>query len=263
MDMGELVTCSQAGATYKFGLLWTIVVGTFGIIIFADMSGRVAIASGRSIFDVIRARLGFRLALIPLVVSTLVNVLTIVIEICGMALAIDILTGRSYLWWIPLVALLVAVILWWGSFSLVENAAAILGLVMLVWVVTAFKLAPSWGEVGTSLVLPSIPAGSSLAAYGFAAVGLLGAFMTPYEIYFYSSGAIEEKWSRKDIVTNRVTTFVGFSFGAILVVAMMVAAGQTFLCMASSRRPSATFRCPWCMPWASSDSPPSCSEHSP
>src|SRR5919202_4081567 len=86
VDMGELVTCSQAGAQYRFALLWTVVVGTLGIIVFGDMSGRVAIASGRSLFDVIRSRLGFRLALIPLVISSLVNVLTIVIEIAGMAL---------------------------------------------------------------------------------------------------------------------------------------------------------------------------------
>ncbi len=228
VDMGELVTCSQAGAQYRFGLLWTIVVGTLGIIVFADMSGRVAIASGRSIFDVLRERLGFRLALIPLIVSSLVNVLTIVIEISGMALAIEILTGLSYLWWIPLMGLLVVVILWFASFSFIENAASLLGLVILVFVVAAIKLSPPWGEVARGMVFPSIPSGVSLTSYGFAAIALLGAFMTPYEIYFYSSGAIEEKWTGKDIITNRATTFVGFTFGSLIVVAMMVVAAQTF-----------------------------------
>lgn len=228
VDMGELVTASQAGATYRFSLLWTVVVGTLGIIVFTDMSGRVAIASGRTIFDVIRDRLGFRLALIPLVVSTVVNVLTIVIEIAGMALAFEILSGLSYLWWIPVMGLLVAGILWVASFEFVENTASLLGLVILVFVVAAFKLAPPVGDVARNLVVPSIPAGQDLFAYGFAAIGLLGAFMTPYEIYFYSSGAIEEKWTGKDFVTNRATTFIGYSFGSIIVVAMMVVAAQSF-----------------------------------
>src|SRR5947209_13583089 len=127
VDMGELVTCSQAGATYQFALLWAVVVGTLGIIVFAEMCGRVAITSGRSIFDVIRSRLGFRLALIPLVVSTAVNVLTIVIEIAGMSLAIEILTGLSYLWWIPVAAIAVAIILWFASFEFMENVASLLG----------------------------------------------------------------------------------------------------------------------------------------
>ena len=33
--------------------------------------------------------------------------------------------------------------------------------------------------------------------YAYFAVGLLGAAMTPYEVYFYSSGSVEERWSPK------------------------------------------------------------------
>ena len=47
--MGNLVTASQAGAQYRFALMWTIVVGTLGVIVYADLAGRVAIASGRSL----------------------------------------------------------------------------------------------------------------------------------------------------------------------------------------------------------------------
>jgi manganese transport protein len=64
VDMGELVTCSQAGAQFKFSLLWTVVVGVLGIMVFTEMTGRVAIASGRGLYDVIRERLGFRLGMV-------------------------------------------------------------------------------------------------------------------------------------------------------------------------------------------------------
>ena len=37
------------------------------------------------------------------------------------------------------------------------------------------------------------------------------AVMFPYEAYFYSSGGIEEEWGPKDLLTNRVTTTVGFA----------------------------------------------------
>src|SRR5205823_13945435 len=127
IDMGELVTCSQAGAQYRFALLWTIVVGTLGIIVYADTAGRVAIASGRSLFDVIRDRLGFRLALIPLAGALLVNVLTLVIELAGMALVLQVITGLSYLWLYPLAALIITFVLWFASFDFVENATSLLG----------------------------------------------------------------------------------------------------------------------------------------
>lgn len=228
VDMGELVTCSQAGSQYRFALLWTITVGVLGIMIFIDTAGRVAITSGRSIFDVIRERLGYRVGLIALCVAMLVNVLTIVIEISGMALVIQIITHLSYLWWVPAAAILVLVILWFGSFQLVENGAAILGLSLLVFIVAAIALHPPWDQVARQMIVPTIPAGKALFPYAFQAVALLGAFMTPYEVFFYSSGAIEEKWTGADFITNRATTIVGFTFGSLIVISMMVVAAQTF-----------------------------------
>lgn len=232
VDMGNLVTASQAGAQYRFALMWTIVIGTLGIIVYADLAGRVAIASGRSLFDVIRERLGVRLALIPLAGNLFINVLTLVVEIAGMALVLQIVTGLTYLVWYPVAALLVVAILWLGSFKFVENVAALLGLAILVFVVAAFKLATPWDQVARQAVLPLIPPdqgqGQALAAYGFSAISLIGALIAPYEVAFYSSGAIEEKWTGKDIITNRVTTIAGMSFGAIITVGMIVAAAQTF-----------------------------------
>jgi manganese transport protein len=228
VDMGELVTCSQAGSQYRFALLWTITVGVLGIMVFIETAGRVAITSGRSIFDVIRERLGYRVGLLALCVAMVINILTIVIEVSGMALVIQLMTHLSYLWWVPAAAILVLVVLWFGSFSVVENGAAFLGLALLVFIVAAVKLAPPWDQVARQMVIPTIPAGKSLFPYAFQAVALLGAFMTPYEVFFYSSGAIEEKWTGSDFITNRVTTLVGFAFGSLIVISMMVVAAQTF-----------------------------------
>ena len=232
VDMGNLVTASQAGAQYRFALLWTVVVGTLGIIVYADLAGRVAIASGRSLFDIIRERLGVRLALIPLAGNLFINVLTLVIEMAGMALVLQIVTGITYLVWYPVAAIVVVAILWFASFKFVENVASLLGLAILVFVVAAFKLATPWDQVVRQAVLPLIPPdqgqGQALAAYGFSAISLLGAIIAPYEVAFYSSGAIEEKWAGTDIITNRVTAIVGMSFGALITVAMIVAAAQTF-----------------------------------
>src|ERR1019366_57476 len=117
---------------------------------------------------------------------------------------------------------------WYASFSFVENSASLLGLTILVFVVAAIVLKPNWGSVGTQLFMPSIPPGSNLALYGFSAIGLLGAFMNPYEVFFYSSGAIEEKWTGKDFVTNRTTTLLGFSLGSSIVISMMVVAAMVY-----------------------------------
>jgi Mn2+/Fe2+ NRAMP family transporter len=40
-------------------------------------------------------------------------------------------------------------------------------------------------------------------------------------VFFFSSGAIEEGWTTKDLMTNRVNVFVGFPLGGLLSLALM------------------------------------------
>jgi Mn2+/Fe2+ NRAMP family transporter len=50
-------------------LAWVVVVGVIGICLFAEMAGRVATVSGRAVFDLVRERLGARVALVNLMAS--------------------------------------------------------------------------------------------------------------------------------------------------------------------------------------------------
>jgi manganese transport protein len=60
-------------------------------------------------------------------------------------------------------------------------------------------------------------------------VGLLGAAMTPYEVYFYSSGAVEDRWGVKELKLNKVTAMIGYALGGFLSFALMIVAGVLFL----------------------------------
>jgi Mn2+/Fe2+ NRAMP family transporter len=48
--------------------------------------------------------------------------------------------------------------------------------------------------------------------------------MTPYEVFFFSSGAVEEGWTRADLITNRLNVYIGFPLGGLLSLTLMVAA---------------------------------------
>ena len=141
-----------------------------------------------------------------------------------MTLALELATRVSYLLWFPAAALLLGIILWKASFDLLENGSAILGLAMLVAVVAMVKLAPPWREVGAEILHPAMASARPLPLYLFAAISLLGAYMTPYQFYFYSSGAIEEEWTGEDLLVNRVTSLLGSCFGATIDFALIVAA---------------------------------------
>jgi Mn2+/Fe2+ NRAMP family transporter len=76
---------------------------------------------------------------------------------------------------------------------------------------------------------PSVPANETGATYWFYAVALFGAAMTPYEVFFFSSGAIEEKWTRKDISQSRINVLIGFPLGGLLSLAIAACAAIVLL----------------------------------
>src|SRR3954464_15143743 len=96
LDIGDLVFNTQAGAFFRYDLLWAVVAGTIGIAVYAEMSGRVAAVSGRPVFDVIRMRMGFGMGLVALVASTIVNLLTVAAELGGIAIVLELLFDAPY-----------------------------------------------------------------------------------------------------------------------------------------------------------------------
>ena len=80
---------------------------------------------------------------------------------------------------------------------------------------------------------PVIPETESAATYWYYAIALFGAAMTPYEVFFFSSGAVEEHWTVKDLGTSRLNVLVGFPLGGVLSVA--IAAGAAMSCCPPDR----------------------------
>lgn len=226
LDTGGVITAVSAGARFQFALLWTVVLGLVGFSVFAEMSGRVAISSAQPTYEVIRTRLGPRLGAVPLVANVVVHVLVLAVDLVGMSLALELVTGVGYRVWVPVVAVALALALWFFNFSRIDTGAALAGLTMLVMIPASVVLSPDWGKVGASLVHPEIVPSYSVPAYLFATASLLGSFMTPYQFDFYSSGAIEEGWTGRDLGRNRIVAVVGTLFGAVMTVAVMVAGGK-------------------------------------
>jgi Mn2+/Fe2+ NRAMP family transporter len=207
--------------------MWVIPIGVVGIIVYSEMCGRVAAVSGKAVFDAVRERVGFRSALAALISSEVVNLMTLAAELGGVAIALQLLSGLPYRWLILLAVLAFAVIIWVTSFQWLERLFGYGGLCMLVFAVAAVKVGPDWTKVGNGFI-PHNAANNSLL-YAYFVIGLLGAAMTPYEVYFYSSGGVEERWSPKDIGMNRANAIVGYALGGTLSLALMIVGAAVFL----------------------------------
>jgi Mn2+/Fe2+ NRAMP family transporter len=226
LEAGSLATSTQAGAEFGYALAWVLLLGIASLAFLMEMTGRLAAVSGRTYADLLRERFGYRFFVLPLLAVFLVSVLVLASEIGGVALALQLATGIAFRWWAIPVALLGWALLWRGTFGIVEQGTALLGLVAIAFAVGALKLHPDWATLGRALV-PAAPT-HDRTRYWYLAVSLLGASISPYLYLFYSSGAIEDEWTIEHLGVNRITASLGNLFGGGLAIAALVVAALVF-----------------------------------
>jgi Mn2+/Fe2+ NRAMP family transporter len=115
-------------------------------------------------------------------------------------------------------------------FKWIERTYGLLGLFMVVFLVALVAIHPPWGALAHGFV-PQVPQGLStkeMLIFGYFIVAIISAVMFPYEVYFYSSGGIEEQWGPKDLLTNRLTCVVGFGLGSLLAMSILANSAQLF-----------------------------------
>ena len=225
LDIGDLVFTSQAGATYGYSTLWAVPVGVLGIMVFAEMSGRVAAIAGKPNMELVRDRYPRSLSRATLYASLFLTVLTLAAELGGLGFVLNYFFDVSVGFFALVALVAIAISAWFLPFEWIERVYGYLGLALIVFVATSINLHPDWGGVGDGFV----PSGDDTTLYWYFVVGLIAAAFMPYEIYFYSSGAIEEKWGKQDIKVNRLNAIIGFGLGGLLAIGVIIAATLTLL----------------------------------
>lgn len=229
VDLGQIVFTMQAGAIFGYQLFWAIVLGAMAIIVYMEMCGRIAVVAKEPVFAVVRTRLGYPLGLGTLIASNLLNLITCAAELGGIAIILHLLTG-----W-PEKALLVGATIALGlmifllRFQWIERTFGLAGLTMVVFAVSAVVLHPNWHQLVAGLI-PKLQSGTkSVLLYGYFAVGIFSALLMEYEVHFYSSGAIEEDWSTRDLGENFAVAALGSTLGTALTTGLLALGALLFL----------------------------------
>jgi Mn2+/Fe2+ NRAMP family transporter len=188
------------------------------------MSGRIAAVTGQPVFHLIRQRAGYTAGLGTLLAANLVSLLTCTAEIGGVALILKLLFGGNYFLLAVLALIFFLAVVWFLSFQAIERVFGLLGLMMLVFLITAVYLHPDWNEFGKGFIpnIPSLETSKDYLVYAYFAVALMSSIMLPYETYFYAAGAIEDGWNASDINLNRIIVIFGFTLGSLLAVALVM-----------------------------------------
>lgn len=222
LEIGSIATAAQGGAEFSFRLIWAIALGGLCVIFLVEQSGRFAAVSGRTIPDAIRESFGANYFLFLYLILGVVSLLVLGAEIGGVCIALELATGIAFQWWTFPAAFIIWLVIWKGTFGVIEKGVSMLGLITLSFVVGAWMVHPPWSQVLVG-ALPSLPSHDS-SHYWFIAVSIMGASISPYLFFFYSSGVIEDEWDVSYLKINRVIAAGGMTFGSVMSIGVLVLA---------------------------------------
>jgi Mn2+/Fe2+ NRAMP family transporter len=220
VEAGSISTAAQAGSEFHYQLLWAVAAATIMLALLVEMSGRLAAVSKRSLAAAVRERFGMPFQFVPLSAELAIDLLLLAAEVGGVGLALKLMTGIGFQWWILPVGAAVWAVLMFGGFSVIEYGLGILGLVTLSFVYAAWHLSPATSDLLHGLV-PTVSADHRVR-YAYLAVSILGATVSPYLLNFYSSGTVEEKMTEDQLWVNTTTSYLGMCFGGIVSMGVLV-----------------------------------------
>jgi NRAMP (natural resistance-associated macrophage protein)-like metal ion transporter len=223
-DPGGILTYSQAGAKFGYGLLWTLVPTTIALVVVQEMAARMGAVTGKGLSDLIREEFGLRATFLTMIVLGLADLGNIAAEFAGVASALGIFGVSKYIA-VPLAALLVWAVVGRGTYTIVERVLLVLSLAYFAYPVSAYLSRPEWHLAIARTILPEMNTSSEYLAM---VIGLVGTTITPW-MQFYLQASIVEKgittrqyaWSRWDvivgcIITDVVAFFIVVACGATL-----------------------------------------------
>jgi manganese transport protein len=218
---GNLTSAVQAGSRFGYTLIWVIAVSTLLMIMFTDMSIRIAISSHGSLVETIKDVLGRFTGGLAGIGVFAITLMFSVGNAVGSGLGLSLVLGGSPVWWtLACTAVVAAVLFARRLYGVVEKVLlAIVAVMAVSFVVTAVLSRPDWSGAAGGL-LPTVPAGTGLLL-----VALVG---TNFSINaaFYTGYAARERGLRRDQYreTTLADTVPGIVAPGVMTALVIVAA---------------------------------------
>jgi Mn2+/Fe2+ NRAMP family transporter len=199
---GTVTACTLAGANFGYVLLWALLFATVATIILQEMSARLGLVMQQGLGETLKELLQhsmWKWPLFALIIAALYmgNAAYEGGNLAGAALGLEAISGGEqsiYPVAVVLISLLAGILLWRGSYRLIERALLILVLTMVVaFVATFIAVKPDLSAMFSGMFTPRVPEGSLLTV-----IALIGTTVVPYNLFLHAS-AVKAKWAS---VTN-------------------------------------------------------------
>jgi Mn2+/Fe2+ NRAMP family transporter len=185
---GTVTTAAQAGSDFRFALAWALLFSVFACLVLQEAAGRISVLTGSELGSAIRGRFAGSTwgKAAPLLVASGIILGCAAYEagnLLGGVAGIRLLMDSSPAGLTLVTAAAAALLLFTGRVRWIARALGSLVAVMgVAFLVTAIRLGPDLGDLVKGLLVPSIPAGSTVLA-----LGLVGTTVVPYNLFLGSA----------------------------------------------------------------------------
>jgi NRAMP (natural resistance-associated macrophage protein)-like metal ion transporter len=208
-DAGGIATYAQAGAAYKYSLLWLLFLITFPLVAVMEMCARMGAVTGKGLSDLIRENYGVRWTIFAMIAMTLANFVSATADFAGVAAALQ-LFGIPKEVTVPLFAIALWFLLVRGSYIVVEKGLLLFAGLFLAYPIAAFTIHPDWGEAMRTMLIPSVNwIGRGDLLFLQVAIGLIGTTIAPWMTFYLQASVVDKGERKQDIPIRRFDVISG------------------------------------------------------
>lgn len=222
-DAGGILTYSQAGASFGYTLLWTLIPITVALIVVQEMVARMGVVSGKGLADLIREEYGFRMTFFLMLLLLTADLGNTISEFAGLASGMEVLGASRYIV-VPAGALLVWLLVVKGTYRMVEKVFLIACLFYVAYPISCFLAHPNWGAALRNTAVPNFHFSPS---YIYMTIGLVGTTIAPWMQFYLQSAVVEKGIEVKNYKASQWDVIVGCFMTDIVAFFIIVACAAT------------------------------------
>ncbi|QKY70342.1 Nramp family divalent metal transporter [Lentibacillus sp. CBA3610] len=226
---GTVTTASATGAEFGYVLIWALVFSLLATMILQDMVTRLGIISRKELGMVMRDQFTHPVlkgATVFLIIAAILigNAAYETGNITGGAIGLTTITGIPVDVWSVIIGIAAALLLWTGSYKIIEKAFITLILIMsLSFVITAVVVQPDLGAMFEGTFIPTVPDGAGLFV-----ISLIGTTIVPYTLFLQSS-TVQERWKGEEgIRDGRFDIIASMIICGVVSIAILLTAAAAF-----------------------------------
>jgi NRAMP (natural resistance-associated macrophage protein)-like metal ion transporter len=189
-DSSAVAAYSIDGAQNGFGHLWLLLLATplYQSVIYT--CAKLARITNKGLAEILEEHYGRWVAGLAAMILIAANLALIAADLVAVGTGLQLLTGVKWTWFVIPIAAVLWYLTVYRSFESIKKIFIVMSLAFVTYVITALLAHPNWGGILFNTFVPHLD--FSFASIS-SAVALLGATISPYNIFWQTQGEKEEK----------------------------------------------------------------------